>query len=1171
MRNSIYKLYSREEFIKNIKFWNWKAYSLSCKDLWYLTRDRLLNHVLDVGIPEKRNLFMSENNKNIIKIKIINKKTIDLLLPSDFDVVEYIQLHNDLKHMSESDAKMHYIMHGNFENREYKNKTNKKINIIGIKKIKCSTSDILFLIKNYFIKKKFTVYVYDIKDKKIIDKINNNIETIICVNPNEIANRIDLNKLKGNGKLSAYWIWEFKSIPNYFKEYEKYFDIIYVSSSFCLNTFKKTISIPIKKIKITSFIDTYDIKLINLHKITNINLLNIINKVKGKTIFGYCFDLNNSIVRKNPINLVKAFNNLNDSSNVLILKYRPNRSKVNKTEKKIIFQLESIIKENSNIYSICDELKLLDLYKLYTYFDYYISPHCGEGFGITIYDNMILGNKIISPYYSGETEYLNRKDIIELEYEEKEIPGLKEHGIYGKMSEYKGAYISVESIEKKLNILISVHYKLGDIYEKNLIFNGNINHKGYSLSIVNKSFINNIKKYVKSITVYDNVNENKTKQNEENILMFMGWPPTYSENYKICVNYGWEESLFPKEYLERFQKLDYITVMSDYVKFTLINNGLKIPIYVTNLGYDHELDNSKIKTKIRDYKIQSNKKFKLLHVSSCIKRKGIEELLEAYFKEFNGNNDICLYIKTIPNKRNSNLSYMIKSYKNNHKNPPEIILDMNLIKREEIKSLINSCDCIINTSNSEGFGLPALEGLINYKPIIVTNYSGFLDFCNSENSFLVDYEYVKSESPFSNEYKISYYSKAKIDSIIYNIKKVMSLSSVKVNRFLEKSYNSIKHLTWNYNVKKNILAYNMNNKIKKHVNPKIGVICNISDNCGIGVYTQNLFKMDNNIRFLIPKNKNCKFTGENIIKCWYENTYTIHNLFKYMTDLDIVFIEFHPSFYSTDILEQIIFKLKKLDKIVLLEFHCINRLPKNGDFLKLCDRIILHRLLDLNYLKNKYNLSNFLLLELPIKFNENLINKNTIKLNNNIKSICAYGFCGKHKGTTNLIEAFLEMKNPNIILNIYTSYNKTKDKDYMNEIINLTHNKNNINLFTSYLPHDELILTLKENDLIVFPTLENSESASGSIRDALSACKPILISNSKIYTEFYDKDFIYKYNDYNSIQSLKSKLEEVLSYKKERHLNNCFNMLNYCKIHSFDKANHLIKNIAISLYINKNT
>ena len=93
-----------------------------------------------------------------------------------------------------------------------------------------------------------------------------------------------------------------------------------------------------------------------------------------------------------------------------------------------------------------EELEPLDLYKLYTKFDYYISPHCGEGFGLTIYDNMILGNKIISPYYSGEKDYLKSDEIIELEYKETEIPGLRQHPVYGQMNDFKGAYISVQNI-----------------------------------------------------------------------------------------------------------------------------------------------------------------------------------------------------------------------------------------------------------------------------------------------------------------------------------------------------------------------------------------------------------------------------------------------------------------------------------------------------------------------------------------------------------------------------------------------------------------------------------------------------------------------------------------------------------------------------------------------------
>ena len=133
------------------------------------------------------------------------------------------------------------------------------------------------------------------------------------------------------------------------------------------------------------------------------------------------------------------------------MKTRPTRDR--QLELNIINKVKNIVSKCSNIYLIIEQTPILDLYKLYTHFDYYISPHCGEGFGLTIYDNMILGNKIISPFYSGETDYLDRSKIIELEYEEKEIDRLNKHPIYGQMNEYKGAYISENSIDNALRTI----------------------------------------------------------------------------------------------------------------------------------------------------------------------------------------------------------------------------------------------------------------------------------------------------------------------------------------------------------------------------------------------------------------------------------------------------------------------------------------------------------------------------------------------------------------------------------------------------------------------------------------------------------------------------------------------------------------------------------------------
>lgn len=326
----------------------------------------------------------------------------------------------------------------------------RQINLIGLKDVNCSISENVYLFKKY-IEDSSSVYnvtIYDLKDVNAIEKISslNDCHTIFCLQPFELVLVLpQLRKFKI--KPSALWVWEFKSLPPLFKKFEQYFNKVYVPSGFCYNIFNKHLSIPIILADLKSPIH-FSIEKIPSHAIANKKVNDILTKTADKVRYGFCFDLNSSIVRKNPINLVKAFRSMSDQNSVLILKFRRPRSGtfINKIEYELFSEFDRISRSQSNIYLIDEELDKMDLYKLYTYLDYYISPHCGEGFGFTIYDNMVLGNTIISPFYSGETSYLDRDKILELDYEEKEIHGLQEHPIYGQMSSFKGAVISVENI-----------------------------------------------------------------------------------------------------------------------------------------------------------------------------------------------------------------------------------------------------------------------------------------------------------------------------------------------------------------------------------------------------------------------------------------------------------------------------------------------------------------------------------------------------------------------------------------------------------------------------------------------------------------------------------------------------------------------------------------------------
>jgi glycosyltransferase involved in cell wall biosynthesis len=75
-------------------------------------------------------------------------------------------------------------------------------------------------------------------------------------------------------------------------------------------------------------------------------------------------------------------------------------------------------------------------------------------------------------------------------------------------------------------------------------------------------------------------------------------------------------------------------------------------------------------------------------------------------------------------------------------NDPRIILIPGDFTRAQIIGLEMACDAYISLHRSEGFGFGPAEMMYLGKPVIVTGYSGNLDFTNADNSCLVDYKLI---------------------------------------------------------------------------------------------------------------------------------------------------------------------------------------------------------------------------------------------------------------------------------------------------------------------------------------------------------------------------------------------------------------------------------------------
>ena len=71
---------------------------------------------------------------------------------------------------------------------------------------------------------------------------------------------------------------------------------------------------------------------------------------------------------------------------------------------------------------------------------------------------------------------------------------------------------------------------------------------------------------------------------------------------------------------------------------------------------------------------------------------------------------------------------------------PRIHIIQKRMERQDLINLMDSCDCYISLHRSEGFGRVIAEAMLLGQPVVVTNFSGNVDFCNSSTAYMVDGE-----------------------------------------------------------------------------------------------------------------------------------------------------------------------------------------------------------------------------------------------------------------------------------------------------------------------------------------------------------------------------------------------------------------------------------------------
>ena len=178
---------------------------------------------------------------------------------------------------------------------------------------------------------------------------------------------------------------------------------------------------------------------------------------------------------------------------------------------------------------------------------------------------------------------------------------------------------------------------------------------------------------------------------------------------------------------------DIIFMPSLWAKNVLVDNGIQSEIVVCPQGVDTSIFNGNTP----EDKAQNNK-YIFINIGKWEIRKGHDLLVEMFNGAFEENDDVELWmVNHNPFLNNEQIKQWVGLYENS-KLKDKIRFFPRLATQEILAKVMSYADCGIFPSRAEGWNNEAIEIMAMNKPLIITNYSAHTEYCNKDNSYLIN-------------------------------------------------------------------------------------------------------------------------------------------------------------------------------------------------------------------------------------------------------------------------------------------------------------------------------------------------------------------------------------------------------------------------------------------------
>jgi len=195
----------------------------------------------------------------------------------------------------------------------------------------------------------------------------------------------------------GYWVWEMGHIPPAWRHDFSSVDRIWAPSGYCAELFAAQDEAPVDLIP-------HPVPVLPDPVVERAAALKRLGLAPKTRIILFVFDGSSYLVRKNPAALIRAFaaSGLGEKGWALVLKTKHlmDRPEEGTTLRVLAESVKGVVLIDRTLPA--DELRTL-----WAVSEIYASPHCSEGFGLTIAEAMAAGKKVVATDFGGSRDYLD--------------------------------------------------------------------------------------------------------------------------------------------------------------------------------------------------------------------------------------------------------------------------------------------------------------------------------------------------------------------------------------------------------------------------------------------------------------------------------------------------------------------------------------------------------------------------------------------------------------------------------------------------------------------------------------------------------------------------------------------------------------------------------------------